>query len=95
MNTAIITGSDTLYVDVRTEEEFSSGHIAGAINIPLSAITSRKKEIERLGERPVVFYCRSGNRSAQAVADLHKLGYNNIFNGGSLDALQKLLKQKI
>lgn len=79
-------------IDVRTAEEYASGHIDGAVNIPLGQIPERAQEIKGLGETPVVFYCRSGNRSGQAVAYLSKQGYDHIYNGGSLEDVRKLLK---
>lgn len=81
----------TLFVDVRTAEEFATGHIDGALNIPLGQISERIPEIKGLGETPVVFYCRSGNRSGQAVSYLQQKGYGHIYNGGSVDDVRKLL----
>jgi len=80
------------FIDVRTAEEYASGHIDGALNIPLGQIPERVQEIKGLGKTPVVFYCRSGNRSGQAVAYLSKQGYDHIYNGGSLEEVRKLLK---
>lgn len=78
----------TKFVDVRSEMEFKHGHLKGAINIPLERIQQRHTEIKNLGEVPIVFYCRSGNRSGQAVSFLRQLGIGKIFNGGSLEDLQ-------
>lgn len=50
-------------IDVRTPEEFASGHVAGARNIPLDQLESRLSE---LGDAPVYLICRSGNRSGKA-----------------------------
>lgn len=82
----------TLFVDVRTKEEFAAGHLDGAVNIPLGDIVQRKQEIKGLGKIPVIFYCRSGNRSGSAVAYLQKEGYAEVYNGGSLDDVRKLKK---
>jgi phage shock protein E len=77
-----------LVIDVRSAEEYAEGHIEGAVNIPHT-------EIDRLTEligddlaRPVVVYCRSGNRSGQSEAALRKLGYTGVFNGTGLEAMQ-------
>ncbi|MFN4313965.1 MAG: rhodanese-like domain-containing protein [Chitinophagaceae bacterium] len=83
----IIRHPDTRFVDVRTVAEFNSGHLNGAVHIPLDQFQTRYAEIDRLGEVPVVFYCRSGNRSGQAVAYLQQKGVKNIYNGGGLDDL--------
>lgn len=90
MNISEILGSATAQlVDVRTTMEYDSGHARGAVNIPLDQFATRYREITELGTKPVVFYCRSGNRSAQAVAYLRQLGIENIYNGGGLGDIQR------
>ncbi len=63
-----------LLLDVRTPAEFAEGHVTRATNIPVQELAAR---IEELGarSRPVVVYCRSGGRSAQAAAMLSAAGY--------------------
>jgi rhodanese-related sulfurtransferase len=73
-----------LLLDVRTPEEFATGHIAGAVNIPLDALESRLSEVSK--DQPVVVYCRSGNRSAQAADLLESAGYDNIRDLGGIAA---------
>jgi phage shock protein E len=80
--------TSTKYVDVRTEMEFKRGHVKSAMNIPLDQIQQRFEEITGLGNIPVVFYCRSGNRSSQAVGYLRQMGIENIYNGGALEDVQ-------
>lgn len=63
MNLQNILDSTTIFIDVRNESEYAAGHLEGAINIPLSDIPARKQEIKGLGEKTVIFYCKSGNRS--------------------------------
>ncbi|MFM7200645.1 MAG: rhodanese-like domain-containing protein [Myxococcota bacterium] len=50
-------------IDVRTPEEFASGHVQGARNIPLDQLEAR---LEEVGAAPLYLICRSGNRSRQA-----------------------------
>jgi phage shock protein E len=71
-----------LVVDVRTPGEFADGHYPGAINIPLGDIEAN---IGRFGraDRPVVVYCRSGNRSGQAKTILESRGFIDVTNGGA------------
>jgi len=83
----------TQFVDVRTKEEFATGHIQGALNIPLPDLAKRKQEIKDLGTKPVVFYCRSGNRSELAVYQLQREGYKLVYNGGGLDDAKALLRK--
>lgn len=75
------------FVDVRSPMEFNSGHVNRALNIPLDEFVFRYKEIEGLGESPVVFYCRSGNRSSRAVGYLNSIGIKNIYDGGAISDL--------
>jgi len=72
-----------LVVDVRTPVEFSSGNYSGAVNIPLSEIESRLWEFGSKN-RPIVVYCRTGNRSFHAKALLEKHGFTDVSNGGGL-----------
>lgn len=60
-------------VDVRTDHEWEVGRIAGATHLPLDELAERSGEIDR--ERPVVLYCRGGNRSTMATAALAAAGY--------------------
>lgn len=73
-----------LLVDVRTAEEFASGHIPGAVNIPLQELEGRLAEVP--ADSPVVVYCRSGNRSAQAADLLHEAGYTQVYDLGGITA---------
>jgi phage shock protein E len=70
-----------LVVDVRTPAEFAADHVDGAVNIPLDEIVGRREELGD-GERPVILYCNSGNRSGQALVRLHRQGLENLTNGG-------------
>ncbi len=87
----ILKDRSTKFVDVRTNTEFNAGHINGAINIPLDQFQKRHTEIDGLGQSPVVIYCRSGNRSGQAVAFLLQKGIKNVYNGGGLEDIQYYL----
>lgn len=69
---------NSFLVDVRESSEFEKGHIKGAINIPLSKIRERVAEIPK--DQPVYLYCRTGQRSYNAVMLLHNLGFLNIYN---------------
>lgn len=69
---------DIHLIDVRTEAEVAAGAIAGAIHIPLHLLPIKANEIPQ--DKPVVIYCRSGARSAQACAFMQQKGYNNMHN---------------
>ena len=76
-------------VDVRTVQEFQSGSVPNAINIPMSEVTSRLEEIKKL--EPLVVFCKSGNRSGQVEAYLKQEGVQQIANGGGWLDLNALL----
>ena len=69
-----------LLVDVRTAEEFSEGHIKGAINIDYLAenFTIKIQELDLV--TPVLLYCRSGNRSSKAMKIMNELGFKEVYN---------------
>lgn len=69
--------SAALYVlDVRSPEEFASGHVPGAVNIPYDQVASRLAEIPK--DKELVLYCRSGRRAGLAAAELEKAGYEDL-----------------
>jgi rhodanese-related sulfurtransferase len=61
-------------VDVRADHEWEAGHIAGAKHLPLAELAERASEIDR--DKPVVLYCRGGNRSTMATAALADAGFD-------------------
>ena len=73
-----------MLIDVRTPEEFRSGHIPGAINIDVQTLQQRLKDIP--SDKAVVLYCRSGNRSATAAGILQRAGYTDVFDMGGIGA---------
>ena len=78
-----------LVIDVRSAEEFAGGHLDGAIRIDWDDTAALIKAIGNDKQRPVVFYCRSGNRAGKAIAQLKLGGYTNIFNATGLGALKE------
>lgn len=63
-------------VDVRAEHEWEAGRIAGAKHVPLAELGKRAGEIDK--GRPVILYCRGGNRSSMAAAALADAGYDAV-----------------
>jgi rhodanese-related sulfurtransferase len=61
-------------VDVRADHEWEAGRIAGATHVPLAELAQRTGEIDK--DRPVILYCRGGNRSSMAAAALAEAGYD-------------------
>ena len=80
------TESGRILLDVRTPEEFASGHIPGAVNIPNESIgTQQIPELPDKAQR-ILVYCRSGNRSKQASEKLAALGYTNVIEFGGINS---------
>lgn len=72
-------------LDVREEEEYITGHAINAILFTLDTINEQTaNEIIPDKTKPVMVYCRSGRRSAEAAKRLHNLGYNTIYDVGGL-----------
>ncbi|MDO4769502.1 MAG: rhodanese-like domain-containing protein [Brachymonas sp.] len=76
-----------LWIDVRTPEEFRSGHLQGAINIPVQNIRSAIMAVSPDKNAPLHLYCRSGRRVEVALQELKALGYTNITNHGGYEDL--------
>lgn len=74
----MIQKGDVVVLDVRTEEEYASGHIPGAMLLPLQQLQERINELKK--DETYIVVCRSGNRSAQASELLAKEGFTNIYN---------------
>ncbi len=72
-----------LVVDVRTPQEFSGRHYAGALNIPVDQVQAR---ISEFGDKnsPIVVYCQSGGRSGMAKQILEAAGFTRVTNGGGV-----------
>lgn len=81
-----------VFVDVRTPEEFATGHLAGAINIPVADLEQRWPELKGYARRQIVLYCRSGHRAGVALDLLAKHGMHNVVNGGGYEALRQRLQ---
>lgn len=75
-----------ILLDVRTKEEYESGYIPGAINIPLSDINENVVSSLPDKSQMILVYCRSGNRSRQASDKLSRLGYTNIIEIGGINS---------
>ena len=84
---------DYIILDVRTIEEYNEGHIPNAICIPNEIIGEETINELPNKEQLILIYCRSGNRSKQAVAKLKNLGYTNLVEfGGIIDWKGEIVK---
>lgn len=78
-----------MLMDVRTSDEFSSGHFAGATNLDVQDISAGKLPNTAKSTKLYV-YCRSGNRSAQAVTLLKKAGFTDVVDLGGISDVEKI-----
>jgi rhodanese-related sulfurtransferase len=82
----VLLQNDAQIIDVRTPGEFQSGHIKGAVNIPLQSLAQQLSKIKK--DKPVITCCASGMRSASAKSILKSKGYGEVYNGGGWMSLQ-------
>jgi rhodanese-related sulfurtransferase len=80
----LLDGGAVELIDVRREYEWDGGRIAGARHIELNRLSGAAKSIAR--DRPVVFYCRTGNRSAMAAEAFRLAGYDARNLAGGIEA---------
>lgn len=78
-----LSAENAVLLDVRTAEEYAYGHIEKSRNLPLQNI-SQAAEIISDKDTPLFVYCQSGARSAQAFAELRKMGYTNVNDIGGI-----------
>lgn len=82
----VAAGSPIL--DVRTPDEFASGHVHGARNLPVQSLPQRIGEVGPK-DVPVIVYCRSGGRSASAASMLRAAGYTEVIDVGPMSAFPR------
>ena len=87
------SGNPPALIDVREPDEFASGHIPNAVNVPLGDVVNG---VIRLGipkDQPVMVYCRTGRRSSEAASKLQGAGYQKIYDlGGITDWPYEIVK---
>ncbi|PVY55861.1 MULTISPECIES: rhodanese-like domain-containing protein [unclassified Simplicispira] len=74
-------------VDVRSRSEFESGHVDGAVHLPLERLAQDALLLLPDKTAPMVLYCLSGARSGMALQWMRQLGYTQAVNGGSVGAV--------
>jgi rhodanese-related sulfurtransferase len=85
----ISSGSAPTILDVRTPEEFASGHIAGAINVPVSELPARLASLKLSPGEEIVVHCQRGSRAASAESILRESGYTRVRDlSGHMEAWQ-------
>ncbi|WP_240622992.1 rhodanese-like domain-containing protein [Schaalia canis] len=94
-STQNVAPSDMTIIDVRTPEEYAEGHLEGAVNIDIQAEDFKEQiaALDPAGNYAV--YCRSGNRSGQAVSFMESAGFTSVQNLGSRDEASEILSTPI
>ena len=82
----MMDSQEVIILDVREQNEYDSGHIPGAILLPVGTIDEdTAAEVIPEKDSTVLVYCRSGNRSKTASSTLVELGYTNIYEFGGIN----------
>ena len=81
---SVEVADDAVIIDVRTPAEYAEGHLEGAINVNLQSGSFEQEIAEQPIDGTYVVYCRSGNRSAQAVAIMTDLGFTEVTDAGGI-----------
>jgi rhodanese-related sulfurtransferase len=83
----LINHEEAVVVDVRDDQEYRQGHVLNALPIPYGLMEERLQELEPYKSRPLIVYCRTGQRSARACALLRKQGFARLYKlSGGLTA---------
>jgi rhodanese-related sulfurtransferase len=76
-----LVSNGAVIIDVRSKDEFKTGHIKGAVNVPVEQVKDKIGELKKLN-KPLITCCKSGMRSAMAASMLTAGGIE-AYNGGS------------
>lgn len=82
----MIDNGGVVIVDVREQDEYNSGHIDGAILLPLGEIKKDAGSVLKDKDATILVYCRSGVRSAKGAKQLASMGYTNIYDIGGINS---------
>jgi len=86
----LLNRENGVVVDVCEPREFSAGHVPNAINLPLSSLKDRLRDLEKHKNKPIIVSCRSGNRSLKGAVILRKHGFATVYNlAGGLQAWER------
>jgi rhodanese-related sulfurtransferase len=87
--THLINREDALVIDVREANEFATGHVLGAKNLPLARMETAGAEFMKKKDRRVIVYCDGGDRAGKALGALKKQGFTQVANlSGGIKAWQ-------
>ena len=76
--TQLLNDGSALFMDVRDEKEYKTGHIKGARSVPVNDLQKQLHELEKFKEKDVVVYCDNGMRTSRITGKLKKLGFTKL-----------------
>lgn len=82
--------AETVWIDVRTVEEYTADHVDGDIHIPLAELDPAALATRFPEATGFMLYCRSGNRAGQAKTLLEEAGFTNVVNAGGIDDARQM-----
>ena len=74
----LVNREGAMLLDIRDSKDYSSGHIAGAVSMPVSSIDARIGELESQKDKPVVLVCKMGQHASATGRKLKALGFENV-----------------
>lgn len=77
--TRMINREGAVVLDVRPAEEFQAGHVLNAVNIPEPELATRREELDKHKDRPLIAYCANGAASTRAVSQLKAGGFEKPY----------------
>ena len=77
--TRLINDQDALVLDVRSDGEFSEGHVVNAMNIPLASLAERTDKLEKYRKKPILPICANGSQATSAAKTLRQKGFEQMF----------------
>lgn len=84
--TQLVNHKHATIIDTRSADEYSKGHIAGAVSIPLSELKTNLKKIEKFKAKPLVLVCAKGQESLKLASQLKTQGYHVHVLGGGIQS---------
>lgn len=89
------SGARSVIIDVRTEGEWATGHLEGAVLIPYERIGNEISKVVTDKKDTVYLYCRTGRRTGIAYDTLKKAGYENLINLETVENASKILNRGV
>jgi len=84
-----------IIIDVRTEAEWATGHLEGAVLIPFERISDEIPKVTADKKERIYLYCRTGRRTGIAFETLKKAGYENLINLETVENASKILNRGV